>query len=135
MRNNISVLPGLEKLPVKKFERHFAFEAEESIFFISTNSQRNIVRYNLKDQSHRILEKSQIPGSPTLTAHNTYGFRLGHNFWVVKGNDEWDGGKYQNSEFDGSTWVWNIKKSKWFIGGFKLVGSEGVCYVPIGIVT
>ena len=135
VENNVSALAGLEKLPMKEFENYFAFEAEESIFFISTNFQRNVVKYNLKDNSHRIVRNSQIPDAPghapSLTNCNTYGFRVGYNFFVVKGLDK--SGNYD--QFTGSTWIWNIKKGKWFKGGLKLVGDGNVCYVPIGIVT
>ena len=106
-QNKIYALPGLKKFSMKNHETRFAYEESGSIFFLSTDSEKNVVQYNIKDQSHRQVKNSQIPQH--LSDFWTYGFRVQNMFWVIKG-------------------TLKIKKKKWRIGTFLVCCSLFCCF-------
>ena len=104
-KNEKNGLPGLDKLPKnKKYNDEsihqilstntFAFESQGYIFFLSTNNQRNVIKYNIYGRNHREISESKIKNHHfdlTLTYNGnsgnfkTHGVQLGEFYWIILG--------------------------------------------------
>ena len=91
-------LPGLDKLPSRKYESIFAFERLEYIFFLSTNTQQNVIKYDINGKRHRVISDSKINNKHTIYEPNAYitydylnfkahGVQIGEFYWIILGSN------------------------------------------------
>lgn len=88
VENSFGELKNLQKLPSKDTETKFAFEFDGNIYFISTDKNKNVVQYNIKQRNHRELKNTKIPEPDNvdhLEISLNYGFQIGQMFWIVQG--------------------------------------------------
>ena len=99
-KNEKNGLPGLDKLPSRKFENIFTFERQGYIFFLSTNTQQNIIRYDIYGKRHRVISDSKIKNKHIAISElnsmniNDYlilnfephGVQIGEFYWIILGS-------------------------------------------------
>ena len=99
-KNERNGLPGLDKLPSRKFENIFTFERQGYIFFLSTNTQQNIIRYDIYGKRHRVISDSKIKNKHIAISElnsmniNDYlilnfephGVQIGEFYWIILGS-------------------------------------------------
>ena len=81
----LSRLSGLKSLPKKSWEKYFAFEDNGNIFFLSTDSQTDVIRYSINEQNFRPIKQSRINREPAQFVQTSHGCRIGNTFWVIFG--------------------------------------------------
>ena len=96
-KNEKNGLPGLEKLPRKKFENIFTFERLGYIYFLSTNTQQNVIKYDIYGKHHRVISDSKINNKHTMNYNNyfindylafkTHGVQIGEFYWIILGSN------------------------------------------------
>ena len=78
----------------------FAFESQGYIFFLSTNTQQNIIRYDIYGKRHRVISDSKIKNKHIAISElnsmniNDYlilnfephGVQIGEFYWIILGS-------------------------------------------------
>ena len=103
-KNEKNGLPGLDKLPKNNNYNEeypwlswstntFAFESQGYIFFLSTNNQRNVIKYNIYGRNHREISESKIKNHH-FDLYNgysgnfkTHGVQIGEFYWIILGTN------------------------------------------------
>ena len=98
-KNEKNGLPGLDKLPSRMPENIFAFERLGHIYFLSTNTQQNVIRYDVYGKHHKVIGGSKIINRhTTIYKHNSYfsddylnfkahGVQIGEFYWIILGSN------------------------------------------------
>ena len=98
-KNERNGLPGLDKLPSRMFENIFAFERLGHIYFLSTNTQRNVIKYDIYGKHYRVIGDSKINNKhTTIYKPNNYinddylnfkphGVQIGEFYWIILGSN------------------------------------------------
>ena len=93
-KNEKNGLPGLEKLPRKKFENIFTFERLGYIYFLSTNTQQNVIKYDIYGKHHRVISDSKIKNKHVAEPDSLincnfefkpHGVQIGEFYWIILG--------------------------------------------------
>ena len=95
-KNEKNGLPGLDKLPRKKFENIFTFERLGYIYFLSTNTQQNVIKYDIYGKHHRVIGDSKINNKHVAIDEPTsfidcnlefkpHGVQIGEFYWIILG--------------------------------------------------
>ena len=81
------------------FENIFAFERLGHIYFLSTNTQRNVIRYDIYGKHHQVIGDSKINNKHTTNHkpnHYTtddyfnfkpHGVQIGEFYWIILGSN------------------------------------------------
>ena len=99
-KNEKNGLPGLDKLPKNNNYNEeypwlswstntFAFESQGYIFFLSTNNQQNVIKYNIYGRNHREISESKIKNHHFDLGNSgnfkTHGVQIGEFYWIILG--------------------------------------------------
>ena len=80
-------------------ENLFAFERLGHIYFLSTNTQQNVIRYDVYGKHHKVIGGSKIINRhTTIYKHNSYfsddylnfkahGVQIGEFYWIILGSN------------------------------------------------
>ena len=96
-KNEKNGLPGLNKLPSRMSESIFAFERLGYIFFLSTNTEQNVIRYDIYGKKSGVIWGSKINNKHSIAYHNSYnnyyhldfkahGVQIGEFYWIILGS-------------------------------------------------
>ena len=81
------------------FESIFAFERLGYIYFLSTNTQQNVIRYDIYGKHRQVIGDSKINNKhTTIYTHNSYisdenlnfkphGVQIGEFYWIILGSN------------------------------------------------
>ena len=93
-KNEKNGLPGLDKLP--SVQNRFTFERLGYIYFLSTNTQQNVIKYNIYGKHHRVISDSKINNKHVAIDEpnslidcnlefKPHGVQIGEFYWIILG--------------------------------------------------
>ena len=98
-KNGLYNQTGFDKLPSRMFESIFAYERLGYIYFLSTNTQQNVIRYDIYGKNRQVIGDSKINNKhTTIYTHNSYisddnlnfkphGVQIGEFYWIILGSN------------------------------------------------
>ena len=120
--NTLEKLPGLNRVP-KGFKnpdtdnafliyKIFSVEYKNNLYFIYADKTRNVIKYDLDAQTHRIIWKS-----PSIHLHNgeCSGIQVGKYFWIILGEKDIFSQSF-NLRPQLKSSIWSLEKGRWFEG-------------------
>ena len=97
-KNEKNGLPGLDKLP--SVENRFTFERLGYIYFLSTNTQQNVIKYDIYGKHHRVISDSKIKNKhiafydplniiiiSDYLIFKPHGVQIGEFYWIILGSN------------------------------------------------